>query len=88
MSIIVKVSPMLQIYTDNTGTVEVSGVNVRECLDDLSAKYPKLEQSIFDKYGVLKLVILLNGKPVTANSMGTDVYDSDIIDLFMPVDGG
>lgn len=88
MSVTVKLSPMLQMYADNAGIIEVSGSTVQDCLNDLSVKHPGFEKNIFDKHDVPKLVILLNSKPITTNKLDTAVVDSDVINLFVPVDGG
>ena len=38
----------LQPYADNTGSVVVQGNTIRECLDALIIKFPRLKSMLFD----------------------------------------
>jgi len=88
MSVVVRMSPILRAFTDNTSMAEVRGATVRECLDNLAAKFPRLKGYIYDKNGNPMLIILLNGQAVTGNKLDTKVSGSDEISVFIPVDGG
>ena len=88
MSAIIKISPLLQQLAGIPEIVEVSGTSVRACLDGIILKYPQINDFIFDRYGVLKIIIVVNEKALPRNDLDTAVSDNDVIGIFMAVAGG
>ena len=78
MSIRIKFSPDLYIYTDNERSAEVEGKTVDECLARLAEIFPDLKRVLYGADGELSGII--------------NVYikgeDSEPWDLFRPVKDG
>ena len=76
---------MLQHLTENHDTVEVDGVTVRQCLDNLINLYPKTRWFCGDVPSVL---VLLNREIILLKDMDTEIKDGDKIDFVMMMGGG
>lgn len=74
-----------------TSEVEVNGDTVSEILDEIIAKYPNLEELIFEDGKKLRgyISILINGENIQ-HIEGTDsaITDKDEVAIFPPVSGG
>lgn len=72
--------------------IEVNdGITVRELLEVLSERFPKLKQEILDERGELKPMynILVNGRAVEwLNGLNTTLKDGDEIVFIPPAAGG
>lgn len=68
--------------------VEVEGENLREILENLVTRYPKLKEKFFEEKKLRDFVqIMVNGKNVRGN-LEFKVSDKDLIAIFPPVSGG
>ena len=88
MAILLKVASILQQFTGDKETVEVSGATVRECLEDLIKKYPETRRWLFDANNSPVVWVLLNKEVVMPEDNIKPVKDGDQLDLFPMVAGG
>lgn len=88
MSIKIKIGQMLEQYTGNRETVKVQGKTIAECLDDLFRQYPETKQRLFDRSGVLMVLLLHNSEPVPQKDLSRAVADGDQLELAFIVGGG
>ena len=88
MSIKIKIGQALQQFTKNQETVEASGSTVGKCLDDLIRQFPDIKKWLFDKNGILLVVILLNGDAVYQKDLNRPVADGDELHLILIIGGG
>jgi MoaD family protein len=68
-----------------------SSATVRHVLTDLTARYPVLQEAIWDKNGELlgSVHVLINGRDVRyLNGLDTSLQPDDAVDIFPPVGGG
>ena len=80
----------LQEYVGNRTSVEVSGHNVGECLDDLKRQFPGVDKLIFDKRGqFLKYVfVFINAESTKKVALAAPVKDGDEIIIAVLLAGG
>lgn len=88
MVVKIKIGQMLQQYTADRETVEIKGTTVSSCLDDLTKQYPEIKKWLFDRNGILMVLILLNGKIVPQKALNKHVTDGDELELTFLVGGG
>ena len=88
MSIKIKMSQILQQFTRNEDTVEISGSTVGECLDDLIRQFPDIKKWLFDKNGILVALIIINGETAYPKDLNRPVADGDELNLIRTVGGG
>jgi len=90
MSIRVKMTELLRQYTNSRGTVEVNGSTVGECLDDLIRQYPDTKKWLFDRNGILLVLIRINEETTIRHreSLNRPVADGDELHLFLILGGG
>lgn len=88
MSIKIKIGQALQQFTKNQDIVEASGNTVGKCLDDLTRQFPDIKKWLFDKNGILLVVILLNGDGVYQKDLNRPVADGDELHLILIIGGG
>ena len=90
MSIRVKMTELLRQYTNSQGTVEVNGSTVSECLDDLIRQYPDTKKWLFDRNGILLVLIRINEETTIRHreSLNRPVADDDELYLFLILGGG
>ena len=90
MSIRVKMTELLRQYTNSQGTVEVNGSTVSECLDDLIKQYPDTKKWLFDRNGILLVLIRINEETTIRHreSLNRPVADDDELYLFLILGGG
>jgi MoaD family protein len=77
MNIKIKLSQVLQQFTEQREVVEVKGSTVNECLDDLIRQYPETKKRLFNKDGALLVLFFLNGENVYKNDLSRPVADGD-----------
>ena len=69
-----------------------SGVTVREMIDLIIKKNPRLEQELLDSHGNLyqHVHVFVNGRdaPYLEDALSTQIQDNDKIDIFPAVGGG
>jgi len=88
MSIRIKMSQILRQFTEDQDTVEASGSTVGECLDDLVRQFPEIKKGLFDKNGILLVLILINGEAVYQKDLNKPVANGDELHLIRIVGGG
>jgi molybdopterin converting factor small subunit len=90
MSIKVNIPSYLQPYTNDTAVIEVGGGTLYECLKNLSKKYPKIWNKLFDKAGELHgyVSIYLDGEFIYGDSLSRAVNDGDEFHIFYILGGG
>ncbi|MDI9643224.1 MAG: MoaD family protein [Archaeoglobales archaeon] len=68
--------------------IEVEGRNLREILENLTNRHPKLKEAFFKDNKLKEFVqIMVNGKNARGN-LDFEVSDRDLIAIFPPVSGG
>jgi molybdopterin synthase sulfur carrier subunit len=68
-----------------------SNATVRRVLTDLTARYPVLQEAIWDKNSELlgSVHVLVNGRDVRyLSGLDTPIQPNDAMDVFPPVGGG
>ena len=91
MSIKVKITPVLQEYSDIPSILEVNGNTVGECLDDLIWQYPEARSWLFDQDGLLQVLVSINNKETVAldrNGLDRILTADDEIQIFAVIGGG
>jgi MoaD family protein len=70
-------------------TTETDGKTLRECLEQASARFPKLKKELSDPTGKLPghVLVLLNGEEVQSDGLNQQVKDGDTIEI-LPIIGG
>lgn len=68
--------------------IEIEGKTLREILENLTKKFPKLKEAFFEDQKLKEFVqIMVNGKNARGN-LEFEVSDRDLIAIFPPVSGG
>ena len=75
-------------FAKRKGPVEATGSTVRECLDDVIRQSPDTKRWLFDKNGILQVLVLLNGEDVYQKDLNRAVTDGDELQLILIVGGG
>ena len=88
MSVKIKLSEILRQFTENQDTVEVDGGTAGECLDDLVRQFPETKKWLFDKNGILLVIIIIDGETVYQKDLNRPVADGDELRLVLVVGGG
>ena len=90
MSVKVHIHPFLINITDNKDLHEVEGNTVRECLENLTEKYPDLKEWLFAKDGNLNHMfeIFINMESTGPDGLTRPVVDGDEIHLVIIIAGG
>ena len=87
---LVRIPPTLRAETNGAREVLADGDNVRELLEDLSAKFPALGEQILSNGGVAPFVnVYVDGEDVrTRDGMDTPVEDASTVILLPAMAGG
>jgi len=90
MSIKVNIHPSLQHITGDRESVEVIGNTVGDCLRNLVAEYPELDEWLFeDKKKLSKYIdIFVNDESAYPEELAKPVKDNDEIYILMQIAGG
>ena len=90
MSIKINIPSYLQVYTDNSGEVEVNGSTVSECLNHLVKQLPVMEKMLFAKEGKLLdyVSIYVDGEFAYADELAKPVKDGDELHILYIIGGG
>lgn len=77
-------------FTDGLEVVATEGTTVRECLNQLVAKFPGMEQALFARKDKLQntVEIYVNNASAYPDELGKVVDDGDNIHLFVMLAGG
>ena len=77
-------------HADGLANVDLAGTNVKEVLDSLGAKFPKIVDRIFDKGELRRFVnIYLNDEDIRyLDNLQSAVKDGDTLAIIPAVAGG
>ena len=75
-------------FVDNHETVEVEGTTVKECLLNLTRKYPAMLPEVFDINGEMAVIVLHGEAPIDDQMINSPVKDWDTLGLFPIIIGG
>jgi len=81
----------LRKYSDNQGTVNVSGGNVAEAIQQLTTDYPSLKQHLLDNEGKLRkfVRVYLGDEDIkTLDNEQTAVQEDTVISIIPAIAGG
>ncbi len=98
MSILIRIPSPLRGFTDGLKTVEAEGNTVSEVLQDLNAKFPGIQDRLFDQKTRRPLVnIYLNNEDIRIlnkekgryeTDANTPVKEGDQLSIIPPIAGG
>jgi len=88
MSVNIKLSQILQRFTNQQDVVRVEGNTIRECLDNLTRKYPEIKVWLFDRNGTLMTLVLLDEDTITQEELDRPVTAESKLELIYLVGGG
>lgn len=87
----VKIAPILQKHCSLPPTLEVSGISVGECLDDLVRQFPEARRWLFYSNGLLRVYVSINNEvtltPHTGD-MARTLHRGDELRIFAILAGG
>ncbi|MCS7130845.1 MAG: MoaD family protein [Archaeoglobaceae archaeon] len=70
------------------GEIEIEGKNLKEVVENLTQRYPKLREAFFEGEKLKDFVqIMVNGKNARGN-LNLELSDRDLVAIFPPVSGG
>ncbi|MDW7695099.1 MoaD/ThiS family protein [Flammeovirgaceae bacterium SG7u.111] len=81
----------LRKYTENQGTIEVSGENISAIVEDLAAQFPGIRQHIYDGEGNIRkfLRIYVGDEDIKAlDNEHTAVAESATVSIIPAIAGG
>jgi sulfur-carrier protein len=90
MTVTVRVPPVLRAEAGGAREVPASGANVREILEDLSARIPALGNKVYGEGEIQSFVnVYVDGEDVrTRNGLDTPVRESSTVILLPAMAGG
>ena len=90
MEVTVKISAFLRKFTDGQEFVKVSGNSPIECLQELEARFPKIQRWLHDKHGNLRPQVwfFVNGQKISADDMSKPLKDGDELFPVLAISGG
>ncbi len=86
-----KIPQPLQSYTAGESLLKLSGVTVREMIDDLALQYPSLKPHLINKKGNLNVFVhlFLHGEEIPQNGvLDTKLTPEDVVTLVPSIAGG
>ena len=90
MTVVVRLPPVLRAEAGGAREVEASGANVREVLEDLTARLPALGSKVYGEGEIQSFVnVYVDGEDVrTRNGLETPVRDTSTVILLPAMAGG
>jgi molybdopterin converting factor small subunit len=90
MGVLIHLHSWHRTFTGGSGTVEVEGATVGQCLESLLGRYPDLRGELMDKDGKLKntIEIYLNLKSAYPGELLRPTADGDEIHITVALAGG
>ncbi|HEY7708080.1 MAG TPA: ubiquitin-like small modifier protein 1 [Gaiellaceae bacterium] len=87
---VVRIPPTLRAETDGEATIEASGGTVRDLLDDLTGRFPRLRERIYAEGELARYVnVYVEGEDVrTRDGLDTAVTDGSTVILLPAMAGG
>jgi molybdopterin synthase sulfur carrier subunit len=86
----VRIPPTLRNETEGVATIEASGETVRDLLEDLTARFPRLRERIYPEGELVRFVnVYVEGEDVrTRDGLETTVSDGSTVILLPAMAGG
>jgi sulfur-carrier protein len=90
MNVVVRVPPVLRAESGGAREVEASGTNVREVLEDLTARIPALGSKVYGEGEIQSFVnVYVDGEDVrTRDGLDTPVRETSTVILLPAMAGG
>jgi hypothetical protein len=90
MSVNIELSSAFGVFTDNVLTTTVEGKTVKEALNGLTNKFPKLKRVLLNDKGDLMQTydFFINGQSVYPKAMTTPLKDKDLLNILYIIHGG
>ena len=88
MSVRINLGSGFQPHIGNREAVEVEGRTVRECLTNLTRKYPEIKNMLFDENGTLLALMVRSQRLIRQDEIDMGVVDGDEISLIAITSGG
>lgn len=90
MSISMEIPAVFKRYTGDRSTVNVTGSNIGQVLQDMARQHPEAAKIFLDNEGRLhrSYDIFINGQSVYPLKPETPVKEGDKLDLIMIINGG
>lgn len=87
---IVKIRGILLQYVDYRSQIEVGGETVRGGLQELTERYPRLNEVLMDRGGVVRSthLVALNGERLHDTELDREATEEDRVDIVTAVSGG
>ncbi len=87
---IVKVRGILLRFTDYQNEIEVEGKTVRDGLDRLTERFPRLREVLMDREDAVRAThfIALNGEQLSEDELDRETAEDDRVDIVTAVSGG
>ena len=86
----INIHPSLRHLTNEQNVVQVGGSTVGQCLEQLVARFPDIENSLFAKDGALLdyVTVYVNGESAYPEELARSVNDGDELYIVMMIAGG
>jgi molybdopterin converting factor small subunit len=90
MSVDIELSSAFGVYTDDKLNFQVEGKTVREAINDLTKRSPRLKSVLLNKVGDLQPTydFFINGQNVPSKNMAEPLNDGDKLNILYLVHGG
>jgi molybdopterin converting factor small subunit len=90
LSVKINIPPFFQHLTDEVKLVDVSGMTVGECLNNLMKEFPSLNERLFDGDGKLlsPIEIYINRESTYPEELAKQVKDGDELHIALVLVGG
>lgn len=83
-----KLNQVLQQYTGNREELEVNGITVKQCLDDLVKRFPDMKNWLYDANGEIIALVFINGDAINPKELSRPVKENDEIYILTMIGGG
>ncbi len=91
MSITVRIPTPLRRLSDGQPTVDLTGTNIGDCINNLDARFPGFKERLCDESGALRpfVNVYVNGEDVRfLQGLATQLKDGDEVSIVPAVAGG
>jgi molybdopterin converting factor small subunit len=90
MAVKVKVSSLLQKFTNWQECVEVEGNTPLECLHALEKQFPSIKRLLYDKQGKLRpqFWFFVNRQKISSDELNNPLKDGDELMILLAISGG
>lgn len=88
MGVKIKLNLAFQELAGSKEKVEVQGSTVKQCLEDLIKRYPKVKYWLFDGQGSLQSLVLLDNEPIRQEELDRPVTENNELWILNILEGG